>query len=51
MHHIDHMSPVGEHECEQVDGGNIDQLVSIGIEVVVDILLCAALNLVGVPCG
>jgi hypothetical protein len=51
MHHLDPMSPVGDHECEQVDGGNIESLVSIGIEVVVDVMMCAALNLLGVPCG
>jgi len=52
MHHIDidqvRLSPVSEHECEQVDGGlAIEALISLGVEVIEEMLICVV---AGLPC-
>jgi len=51
--HTDHIFVivVTDRECEQVDGGNLDALVLAGIDAMEEVMLCAAVTLLGLPCG
>jgi hypothetical protein len=46
-----HVCFVSDHECEQVDGGGLEAIISAGIDAAEEVMLCIGITLLGLPCA